>query len=161
MWPTKCLSWHTSGGTDKEARTPGTFIWVDVVHIHICDQVHFSNWASWHSEWHVMGYMWNEHLKRIQRREGMEVFNPNREMGLVVWTHPLWGMRQHDMPTCHGKCQAPHKASALREFSSLTHWSWNRKSFGVPPPWWMGPCSTFWLWKQIHPEEWKGGDCWE
>lgn len=51
------------------------------------------------------------------------------------------------------------KASGLREFSSLTHWSRKRKSFGVPSPWWMGPYSTSWLWKQIYPAEWNGGNC--
>lgn len=25
----------------------------------------------------------------------------------------------------------------------------------------MDPCSTFWLWKQIYPDEWKGGECWK
>lgn len=65
------------------------------------------------------------------------------------------------MPASDGKCQAPHKARRLKESSSLTHQSWKRKSFGLPSAWWMGPCCTFWLWKQIYPEERQESNCWK
>lgn len=125
----------------------------------ICHHIYFNNWASWNSDGHMVSCIWNEQMNMLIKRE--EVLTPNRAMGLVVWVHPSWGIRQHDVLSCDGKGQAPCKASGLREFSSSTHWSWNRKSFEVPSPWWMGPCSTFCLWKQIYPEGSKGGDYWK
>lgn len=157
---TFCLGAH-HGGIDQETGIPGPYVCIAVL-IHMLKQVIGYTLTTEPLDIEIgiwqLGFLVKWLSNWTERREWGSVLNPGRVTGLAVCTHSLLRIRQHDVPTCDGKSQAPHRAGGLREFCSLTHWSWNRKSSGLPSAWWMGPGSTFWLWKQIYPGERKGGN---
>ena len=68
----------------------------------------------------------------------------------ATWHAHLWWKRSSTL-----------QSQWIKRILKSIRWSWNRKSFGIPLLRWMDPCSRFWLWKQIDPEEWKGGECWK